>query len=71
MVFQFCRRVWARFIDTALDVAGYERHRAEVIAAPGFRRNGTGSTQKNARAEIEQMAAGLKSRSQSIARARL
>jgi lambda family phage portal protein len=73
MVFQFCRRVWARFIDTAvlsgaLDIPRYERRRAEVIACAWLPPKWDWvDPQKDARAEIEQIAAGLKSRSQSIA----
>lgn len=73
MVHQLCRRVWARWLDTAvlagaLELPGYERRRREHQACawlpPRFE---WVDPQKDARAEVEQIAAGLKSRSQAIA----
>ena len=49
MVFQMCRPVWARFMDTAvlagaLRLPGYDGRRAEYSPATGCRPNGIGST---------------------------
>jgi len=73
MVWQICRRVWARWLDTAV-VSG-------VLALPDYeqqRRTWLGCSWlppkwdwvdplKDARAEIEQIEAGLKSRTQALA----
>jgi len=73
LVFQFCRRVWARFIDTAviagaLDLPTYERRRREVIACAWLPPKWDWvDPAKDARAEVEQIAAGLKSRTQALA----
>jgi lambda family phage portal protein len=73
MVHQLCRRVWARWLDTAvlagaIELAGYEQRRREHQACtwlpPRFE---WVDPQKDARAEVEQIEAGLKSRSQAIA----
>ncbi len=73
MVHQLCRRVWARWLDTAVlagavDLPGYEQRRREHQACtwlpPRFE---WVDPQKDARAEVEQIEAGLKSRSQAIA----
>ena len=73
MVHQLCRRVWARWLDTAvlagaIELAGYEQRRRELQACtwlpPRFE---WVDPQKDARAEVEQIEAGLKSRSQAIA----
>ena len=73
VVFQLCRRVWARFVDTAviagaIDVPGYERRRREVLACAWLPPKWDWvDPQKDARAEVEQIAAGLKSRTQALA----
>ena len=73
MVWQMCRRVWARWMDVAalagaLDLADYERRRREYIACDWLPPKWDWvDPQKDARAEIEQIAAGLKSRSQALA----
>ena len=73
VVFQFCRRVWARFVDTAvvagaIDVPGYERRRREILACAWLPPKWDWvDPQKDARAEVEQIAAGLKSRTQALA----
>ena len=73
MVWQLCRRVWARWMDTAV-LAG-------VLAIHGYETNRRGHQAcawlppkwdwvdplKDAKAEIEQIAAGLKSRTQALA----
>ncbi|MFZ5792101.1 MAG: phage portal protein [Pseudomonadota bacterium] len=73
MVFQFCRCVWARFVDTAvvsgaLDVPRYERRRREVLACAWLPPKWDWvDPAKDTKAEIEQIAAGLKSRTQALA----
>jgi lambda family phage portal protein len=73
MVWQMCRRVWARWMDVAalagaLDLADYERRRREYFACDWLPPKWDWvDPQKDARAEIEQIAAGLKSRSQALA----
>lgn len=72
MVWQICRRVWARWMDTAV-VAGaitlpdYELRRREHIACDWLPPKWDWvDPLKDARAEIEQIEAGLKSRSQAL-----
>jgi lambda family phage portal protein len=73
MVFQLCRRVWARWLDTAvmagaLDLPNYERDRRAYIACAWLPPKWDWvDPMKDARAEIEQIKAGLKSRSQALA----
>jgi lambda family phage portal protein len=73
MVWQFCRQVWARWMDTAavagaLDVPGYERQRREHLRCDWLPPKWDWiDPLKDARAEIEQIGAGLKSRSQALA----
>jgi lambda family phage portal protein len=73
LVWQLCRRVWARWLDMAvlagaLDVRDYERRRREYIACDWLPPKWDWvDPLKDARAEIEQIAAGLKSRSQALA----
>ncbi|HYN40026.1 MAG TPA: phage portal protein [Rhodospirillales bacterium] len=73
IVWQLCRRVWVRWMDTAV-LAG-------ALAIPGYEANRRGHQAcawlppkwdwvdplKDAKAEIEQIAAGLKSRTQALA----
>jgi lambda family phage portal protein len=73
MVWQLCRRVWQRWMDTAvfagaLDLPQYEQRRREHQACAWLPpRWEWVDPQKDARAEVEQIEAGLKSRSQAIA----
>jgi lambda family phage portal protein len=73
LVWQLCRRVWQRWMDTAvlagaLDLPSYERRRREHQACSWLPpRWEWVDPQKDARAEVEQIEAGLKSRSQAIA----
>jgi lambda family phage portal protein len=73
MVWQLCRRVWARWMDMAvlagaLELAHYEDRRREYIGCDWLPPKWDWvDPQKDARAEIEQIAAGLKSRSQALA----
>ena len=73
MVWQICRRVWARWIDTAvmagaLDLPGYEDRRRDYIACAWLPPKWDWiDPLKDARAEIEQIEAGLKSRTQALA----
>jgi lambda family phage portal protein len=73
MVWQLCRRVWARWIDTAvlagaLDLPDYEGRRREYIACAWLPPKWDWvDPLKDARAEIEQIEAGLKSRTQALA----
>ncbi len=73
MVWQICRRVWARWMDTAvmagaLDLPGYEARRREHIACSWLPPKWDWvDPLKDARAEIEQIEAGLKSRTQALA----
>jgi len=72
MVFQMCRAVWARFLDTAvlsgaISLPGYERKRRDYLRCNWLpTRWDWVDPQKDIRAEIEQIEAGLKSRSQAI-----
>ena len=73
MVWQICRRVWARWLDTAvmagaLDLPDYEARRREHIACAWLPPKWDWvDPLKDARAEIEQIDAGLKSRTQALA----
>jgi lambda family phage portal protein len=73
MVWQICRRVWARWMDMAvmagaLDLPGYEARRREHIACSWLPPKWDWvDPLKDARAEIEQIEAGLKSRTQALA----
>ncbi|OHC75197.1 MAG: phage portal protein [Rhodospirillales bacterium RIFCSPLOWO2_12_FULL_58_28] len=73
MVHQLCRIVWRRWMDAAvmsgaLDVPDYDQRRAEHLACAWLPpRWEWVDPLKDARAEIEQIEAGLKSRSQAIA----
>jgi lambda family phage portal protein len=73
MVFQICRQVWARWLDTAvmagaIDLSDYERRRHDYTAVDWLPpRWDWVDPLKDARAEIEQIEAGLKSRSQALA----
>lgn len=73
IVFQFCRPVWERFVrlaalSGALDARGFERDPAVFLAVEWLPPKWEWvDPLKDARAEIEQIRAGLKSRSQSIA----
>jgi lambda family phage portal protein len=73
MVFQLCRAVWRRWMDVAvisgaLDIPDYETGRGEYLACSWLPpRWEWVDPLKDARAEIEQIEAGLKSRSQAIA----
>jgi capsid protein len=73
MVWQLCRQVWARFLDTAvmagaLDIPNYETRRRDYLACAWLPPKWDWTDPlKDARAEIEQIAAGLKSRSQALA----
>ena len=73
MVWQICRRVWARWMDVAvmagaLDLPGYEGRRREYVACAWLPpRWDWVDPLKDARAEIEQIEAGLKSRTQALA----
>ena len=73
MVFQMCRPVWARFMDTAvlagtLRLPGYDRRRVEYLACNWLPTKWDWvDPLKDANAEIAQIEAGLKSRTQAIA----
>ena len=73
MVFQMCRPVWARFMDTAvlagaLRLPGYDRRRSEYLACNWLPTKWDWvDPLKDANAEIAQIEAGLKSRTQAIA----
>jgi lambda family phage portal protein len=73
MVWQFCRRVWARWMDVAvlsgaLDIPDYEERRREYNACAWLPPKWDWvDPLKDARAEIEQIDAGLKSRTQALA----
>jgi lambda family phage portal protein len=73
MVHQLCRQVWQRWMDTAvlagaLSIPGYERQRAGFIACSWLPPKWDWvDPLKDARAEIEQIDAGLKSRTQALA----
>lgn len=73
IVFQFCRPVWERFVrlavlSGALPARDFDRDPARYLACDWLPPKwGWVDPAKDARAEIEQIRAGLKSRSQSIA----
>jgi lambda family phage portal protein len=73
MVWQICRRVWARWMDVAvlsgaLPIPDYERHRRAYLGCAWLPpRWDWVDPLKDARAEIEQIEAGLKSRTQALA----
>jgi lambda family phage portal protein len=73
MVWQLCRRVWMRWMDTAvmagaLDLPDYEARCRDWIACAWLPpRWDWVDPLKDARAEIEQIQAGLKSRTQALA----
>ncbi|MDO8608903.1 MAG: phage portal protein, partial [Phaeospirillum sp.] len=73
MVHQMCRKVWQRWLDVAvlsgaLDIPGYERNRASFIACSWLPPKWDWvDPLKDAKAEIEQIDAGLKSRTQALA----
>ncbi|MCA3197624.1 phage portal protein [Cupriavidus sp.] len=73
LVYQMCRAVWARWMDTAvlsgaLTLPDYERRRAEYLACNWLPpRWDWVDPLKDIRAEIEAIEAGLKSRTQAIA----
>jgi lambda family phage portal protein len=73
MVWQLCRQVWARFLDTAvmadaLDLSAYEKRRRDYLACSWLPPKWDWvDPMKDARAEIEQIDAGLKSRTQALA----
>ena len=73
MVWQICRRVWARWLDTAvvsgaLDVPDYEQQRRTWLGCSWLPPKWDWvDPLKDARAEIEQIEAGLKSRTQALA----
>ncbi len=73
MVWQICRRVWARWLDTAvvsgaLALPGYEQQRRAYLGCSWLPPKWDWvDPLKDARAEIEQIEAGLKSRTQALA----
>lgn len=73
MVYQMCRPVWARFMDTAvlaggLRLPGYDRQREDYLACTWLPTKWDWvDPLKDASAEIAQIEAGLKSRTQAIA----
>jgi lambda family phage portal protein len=73
MVYQLCRAVWRRWMDVAvmsssLDIPDFETFRTEYLACSWLPpRWEWVDPLKDARAEIEQIEAGLKSRTQAIA----
>ncbi len=73
MVWQLCRRVWQRWLDVAvfsgaLDLPGYDRQRRAYAACAWLPPKWDWvDPLKDARAEIEQIEAGLKSRTQALA----
>lgn len=72
LVFQMCRAIWVRFLDTAvlsgaISMPGYERKRLDYLRCAWLPpRWDWVDPQKDIRAELEQIEAGLKSRSQAI-----
>jgi len=72
MVFQLCRRVWSRWMDMAVmagaaDISDYEANRRDHIACSWLPPKWDWvDPLKDARAEIEQIEAGLKSRTQAL-----
>ena len=73
MVWQLCRPVWQRWLDTAilagaLSLPDYDRSRRQYLACSWLPPKWDWvDPLKDAKAEIEQIAAGLKSRSQALA----
>lgn len=73
MVWQLCRQVWARWMDTAvlvgvLDLPDFDQRRREYLACAWLPPKWDWiDPMKDARAEIEQIEAGLKSRTQALA----
>jgi capsid protein len=73
MVHQLCRPVWQRFLDHAvlsgaLRIRGFERRRREAQACSWLPPKWDWvDPQKDAGAEIDQIRAGLKSRTQALA----
>lgn len=73
MVWQLCRQVWARWMDVsvlagALDLPDYGQRRREHLACAWLPPKWDWvDPMKDARAEIEQIDAGLKSRTQALA----
>jgi lambda family phage portal protein len=73
MVWQLCRRVWARWMDTAvlsggLELPAYDERRRAYLACSWLPPKWDWvDPLKDARAEIEQIDAGLKSRTQALA----
>ena len=73
IVWQLCRQVWARWMDTAvlagaIDLPDYDRRRREHLACGWLPPKWDWvDPLKDARAEIEQIDAGLKSRTQALA----
>ena len=72
LVYQLCRPVWARFTDLAVltgavGLPGYERRRRDYLACEWLPPKWQWvDPLKDIRAEIEEIGAGLKSRSQAI-----
>ena len=73
IVWQLCRQVWARWMDTAvlagaIDLPDYDQRRREYLACGWLPPKWDWiDPLKDARAEIEQIDAGLKSRTQALA----
>jgi lambda family phage portal protein len=73
MAFQMCRRVWERWMDMAvlagsLNLRGYDVKRTDYLACDWLPPKWDWvDPLKDARAEIEQISSGLKSRTQAIA----
>jgi hypothetical protein len=73
IVWQLCRQVWARWMDTAvlagaIDLPDYDQWRREYLACGWLPPKWDWvDPLKDARAEIEQIDAGLKSRTQALA----
>lgn len=73
IVWQLCRPIWARWMDTAIlagaiDLPDYEARRRDYLACTWLPPKWDWvDPLKDARAEIEQIAAGLKSRTQALA----
>lgn len=73
MVWQLCRQVWARWMDMAvmagaIDLTAYENRRRDYLSCSWLPPKWDWvDPMKDARAEIEQIGAGLKSRTQALA----
>jgi lambda family phage portal protein len=73
MVWQMCRQVWARWMDTAVlagavAIPDYQQRRREYLGCNWLPPKWDWvDPLKDARAEIEQIGAGLKSRTQALA----